>query len=87
MQARSSQQVTDYQLCEHQPLRLENTRQGIIECTSGKVWLTAYDQFHDVVLGTGATFTIPNDGLTLVEAVGYGSIRVHPRQAGQAAKA
>lgn len=66
------------------PLRLEHASAGVIECLQGRAWITAYAQFHDTVLQPGQRYTIPNDGLVLVEAVGSGRIRVHvaaPRHA------
>ncbi len=59
------------------PLRLEHASAGVIECLEGRAWITAYAQFHDTVLQPGQRYTIPNDGLVLVEAVGSGRIRIH----------
>ncbi|CDG82086.1 DUF2917 domain-containing protein [Janthinobacterium agaricidamnosum] len=70
--------TTEYELRENQPLRLEKAHQGVIECLSGKVWLTAYGQASDILLRPGSRYTIPNQGLILVEAIGSGRIRFHP---------
>ncbi len=59
------------------PLRLEHASAGVIECLEGRAWITAYAEFHDTVLQPGQRYTIPNDGLVLVEAVGSGRIRIH----------
>ena len=75
---------TEHDLQLDTPLRLEHASAGVIECLEGRAWITAYDQFDDTVLQPGQRYTIPNDGLVLVEAVGSGRIRVHaaaPRRA------
>ena len=72
---------TDHELGGAQPLRLEKAHSAVIECLSGTAWITAYAQFDDCVLRSGERYTIPNDGLVLVEAVGSGRIRVHARPA------
>lgn len=68
---------TDYELASARPLRLEKAHASMIECVTGTAWITAYAQFEDCVLRGGERYTIPNDGLVLVEAVGSGRIRVH----------
>lgn len=68
---------TEHDLQLETPLRLEHASAGVIECLEGRAWITAYAQFHDTVLQPGQRYTIPNDGLVLVEAVGSGRIRVH----------
>jgi hypothetical protein len=68
---------TDHELPSERPLRLEQAHARVIECLSGMAWITAYAQFDDCVLRSGERYTIPNDGLVLVEAVGSGRIRVH----------
>ncbi|PLY40074.1 hypothetical protein CSZ94_22935 [Janthinobacterium sp. ROICE36] len=74
---RSDAMHTDHELCSERPLRLEKSHAKVIECLSGMAWITAYAQFDDCVLRSGERYTIPNDGLVLVEAVGSGHIRVH----------
>ena len=78
---------TEHELRSERPLRLEKAHASVIECLSGTAWITAYAQFDDCVLRSGERYTIPNDGLVLVEAVGSGRIRVHatpaPRHAWQ----
>ena len=75
---------TEHDLQLDAPLRLEHAKAGVIECLAGRAWITAYAEFDDIVLQAGQRYTIPNDGLVLVEAVGSGRIRVHaaaPRHA------
>ena len=74
---RSDAMPTDHELRSERPLRLEKSQARVIECLSGTAWITAYAQFDDCVLRSGERYTIPNDGLVLVEAVGSGRIRVH----------
>lgn len=74
---RSDAMHTDHELRSERPLRLEKAHARVIECLSGTAWITAYAQFDDCVLRSGERYTIPNDGLVLVEAVGSGRIRVH----------
>ena len=68
---------TEHDLQRDTPLRLEHASAGVIECLEGRAWITAYAEFDDTVLEAGQRYTIPNDGLVLVEAVGSGRIRVH----------
>ena len=68
---------TDHDLQLDTPLRLEHASAGVIECLAGRARITAYAEFNDIVLQAGQRYTIPNDGLVLVEAVGSGRIRVH----------
>ena len=68
---------TEHELQRDTPLRLEHASAGLIECLEGRAWITAYAEFDDTVLEAGQRYTIPNDGLVLVEAVGSGRIRVH----------
>jgi len=68
---------TEHDLQRDTPLRLEHASAGVIECLEGRAWITAYAEFDDTVLEAGQRYTIPNDGLVLVEAVGSGRIRFH----------
>lgn len=68
---------TEHDLQLETPLRLEHASAGVIECLEGRAWITAYAEFHDTVLQPGQRYTIPNDGLVLVEAVDSGRIRFH----------
>ena len=69
--------ATEHDLPSNRPLRLEHASAGVIECLEGRAWITAYAELDDTVLQPGQRYTIPNDGLVLVEAVGSGRIRVH----------
>jgi len=66
----------EYQLTPNHPLRLEQAEGQTVQCIEGTAWITAYGQYTDFMLRSGQEFVVPNDGLTLVEAVGDGRIRV-----------
>ncbi len=66
----------EYKLTENHPLRLLRAAGRRIECLSGTAWITAYGQNTDFMLRAGQSLVVPNDGLTLVEAVGQGRVRV-----------
>lgn len=75
---------TKHDLQRDTPLRLEHASADVIECLEGRAWIAAYAEFDDTVLQPGQRYTIPNNGLVLVEAVGSGPIRFHaaaPRRA------
>ncbi|MGV7210338.1 DUF2917 domain-containing protein [Oxalobacteraceae bacterium A2-2] len=62
-------------------MRLERAAGRRIECLSGTAWITAYGLRTDIMLRAGQSFEVPNNGLTLVEAVGSGSATIrHCRQ-------
>ena len=64
------------ELHKDHPLRLVAAEGRRIQCVSGVVWITAYKQPVDVFLRPGQTYTVPNGGLVLAEAVGDCRIRV-----------
>lgn len=67
----------EYQLRDNAPMRLANAAGRRIECLSGTAWITVYGEAADITLRTGDVFTIPNQGLALLEAVGAARVRVH----------
>ncbi len=72
----SAQPSAEYKLSSDQPLRLEDAGGRVVEGVSGMTWITAYGQHMDFILRPGQRFVVPNDGLTLVEALGCSRIRV-----------
>jgi hypothetical protein len=72
----SKQPAAEYKLSSDQPLRLEDAAGRVVEGVSGVTWITAYGQHMDFILRPGQRFVVPNDGLTLVEALGCSRIRV-----------
>lgn len=71
-----TQPSAEYKLRSNQPLRLEDAGGRVVEGMSGMTWITAYGQHTDFMLREGQTFVVPNDGLTLVEAIGCSRVRV-----------
>jgi len=69
----------EYKLVANHPLRLLHAAGRHIECLSGTAWITAYGQNTDFLLRAGQSFQVPNDGLTLVEAIGHGRIHLAPQ--------
>ena len=59
------------------PLRLTRARGREIACESGCVWITAPGEPGDIFLHAGQRWTVPVNGLVLVEA--EGSARVSLR--------
>lgn len=75
----------EYELTEKHLLRLSNAMGRRVECVSGRALITAYGEQTDFTLREGNVFIIPNNGLTLIEAVGNGRVRVKsPALPGQA---
>ncbi|MGH8808211.1 MAG: DUF2917 domain-containing protein [Noviherbaspirillum sp.] len=64
------------ELHENQPLRLVGAEGRRVQCLSGVVWITAYNQPADTFLKPGDVYVVPNGGLVLAEAIGHGHIRV-----------
>jgi hypothetical protein len=66
----------EYRLTENHPLRIAHAAGRRIECLDGTAWITAYGEHTDFMLRQGQSFTVPNDGLMLIDAVGSGVVRV-----------
>ena len=64
------------QLAEGHPLSLRGACGQRIECTTGMVWITVAGQFADIFLSAGQSHQVQGNGLTLVESIGTGSIRI-----------
>lgn len=75
MQARP-QPYAEYTLSSDTPLRLEDAGGRVLEGVTGVTWITAYGQATDFLLRPGQRFVVPNDGLTLVDAIGSSRIRL-----------
>ena len=81
----TKQHHADYELSDKHLLRMSQAAGHRIECVSGRALITAYGERIDFSLREGNVFIIPNDGLTLIEAIGNGRIRVRqPALPGQA---
>lgn len=73
--ARASSRI-DFDLHENHPLRMRGARGRKIEALAGTIWITAYNELTDFQLSPGQVFVVPTDGLTLVEPIGRGTVRV-----------
>lgn len=71
-----TQPYAEYTLNSDAPLRLEDAGGRVLEAISGVTWITAYGQATDFLLRPGQRFVVPNDGLTLVDAIGSSRIRL-----------
>ena len=71
-----TQPYAEYTLSSDAPLRLEDAGGRVVEAISGVTWITAYGQATDFLLRPGQRFVVPNDGLTLVDAIGSSRIRL-----------
>jgi hypothetical protein len=71
----------ELKLLENRPLRLSAAEGRRVECLSGIVWITACGEAADFILRPGQVFEIPNNGLTLVEAIGHCQVRVEQAHA------
>jgi len=58
------------------PLRLTRARGRQVACEGGCVWITAPGEPGDIFLHSGQRWTIPVDGLVLVEAEGSAVVRL-----------
>jgi hypothetical protein len=77
-----TQGQAEYRLTENHPLRVDHAAGHRIECLDGLAWITAYGEKTDFILRAGTTFEVPNDGLTLIEAVGGHQVSIRlPDQA------
>ncbi|WP_420474383.1 DUF2917 domain-containing protein [Noviherbaspirillum sp. ST9] len=66
----ASRSQVECELHENHPLRLVAAEGRRIHCVSGVVWITAYGEPIDIFLRPGMSYTVPNRGLVLAEAVG-----------------
>lgn len=69
------------ELFENRPVRLIGAQGLKVQCLSGTAWITAVGAPYDVFLRRGESWTVPNNGLVLAEAVGEAKIRVETPRA------
>lgn len=63
------------------PIRLHDAAGTRVRCLHGTIWITVANEPDDVFLGSGQSYLIPRNGLSLVERIGNSSIqleRLHP---------
>ena len=57
-------------LLKNQPQRLIRARGAMVTAIRGRLWITVEGHAGDILLRPGQRWTIPLDGLTLIEAIG-----------------
>ena len=77
----STRSRVECELSENRPVRLLGAQGHKVHCLSGTAWITAVGAAHDVFLRRGESWTVPNKGLVLAEAVGEAKIRVETPRA------
>lgn len=68
-------------MTEGSVLRLEHAAGTRITVWSGCVWITQQDDSRDIVLAAGQHFTLDRHGLTLIQSLKAGELRVDTPQA------
>lgn len=66
----------EFALLENYLLRLTNAKGCLVNCVSGIVLITAYNVPEDFELRPADVFVVPNNDLTLVEAIGDCHVQV-----------
>lgn len=63
------------------PIRLNNAAGTRVRCLRGTIWITVANEPSDVFLGSGQSYLISRNGLSLVEQIGNSSIQLERRPA------
>lgn len=69
-------QSAEFCLKDNHPLSLRSAKGLHITCTAGTLWITITGQPDDIFLKTGDNYQLPGNGLTIVESIGPGRIRL-----------
>ncbi|MBT9522279.1 MAG: DUF2917 domain-containing protein [Dechloromonas sp.] len=64
------------------PVRLNDAAGTRVRCLRGTIWITVANEPDDVFLGSGQSYLISRNGLSLVERIGNSSIQLERRQGG-----
>lgn len=64
------------------PIRLNDAAGTRVRCLRGTVWITVANEPDDVFLGSGQSYLISRNGLSLVERIGNSSIQLERLQRG-----
>lgn len=64
------------------PVRLNDAAGTRVRCLRGTIWITVANEPDDVFLGSGQSYLISRNGLSLVEWIGNSSIQLERRQGG-----
>ncbi|MGB4063150.1 MAG: DUF2917 domain-containing protein [Azonexus sp.] len=65
------------------PIRLNDAAGTRVRCLRGTIWITVANEPDDVFLGSGQSYLISRNGLSLVERIGNSSIQLERRQPGR----
>jgi hypothetical protein len=63
-------------LQDNRPIRLQRPRGLRITCTAGTIWITVTGEPGDIFLAPGQSHQVSSNGLTIVESIGAGRIRL-----------
>lgn len=58
------------------PLRVARAAGLRIDCLAGNIWITVAGQATDIFLAAGDSYRIAGQGLTLIESIGDGRVRL-----------
>lgn len=64
------------------PIRLNDAAGTRVRCLQGTIWITVANEPDDVFLGSGESYLISRNGLSLVERIGNSSIQLERQQTG-----
>lgn len=68
-------------LRENHPVRLSHATGVVVHCLGGRIWITTPGESCDLFLEAGQQYRIVQPGLTLVESIGEGRVRLElPRR-------
>lgn len=72
------------ELClrDGRPIRLADALGMRVRCLRGTIWITSAGESGDVFLQAGESHLIPRNGLSLVESIGGGRIRLEKTATG-----
>lgn len=65
-------------LFTNHPLRLIRARGMDVACAEGIIWITVAGEAADIFLRPGEQHRLSSNRLTLIEAIGSGSVRLTP---------
>lgn len=69
-------------LQDNHPVSLRSAMGVHVICTEGIIWITVAGHTEDIFLTAGQSHRLENNGLTLIESIGRGGIRLDtPRRA------
>jgi len=63
------------------PIRLNDAAGTRVRCLRGTIWITVANEPDDVFLGSGQSYLISRNGLSLVERIDNSSIQLERRPA------